>query len=156
MIFSRLKVKINQMNGWRRAWLVLTILGILYAMLVKPIIEAESFRNSTYSSMWAAERNLENPECREYSVQPLDTLPQPKFTDSEGKTGCYFLYSQRKYHNQTTVPYTKEQLRNDVFSQIWSYTGTLSLFFGAIAIFLSAVVYFAGFVIAWIISGFKK
>ena len=153
---NRLKLKLSRLNGWRRMWLVLTILGILVASLVLPIYEATDFRNQVYRGMWKAQSNLENPDCRAYRDQAFETLPTPAFTDSEGKTGCYFLYSQRKFHNPTTVPYTEEQLRKDVFIQIWSYTGGTALVFSMVAIFLSALVYFVGFVISWIISGFNK
>ena len=156
MLMNRLKLKLSRLNGWRRAWLVLSVVGILYAMLILPIIEAKDLRVAIYTNKFAVQRELNNPECVDYINNSLSSLPRPQYSFDEGRTGCYHLYTQRESHNPSTVPYTQTQLDKDIFIQVWSYTGLLSLLFVVVAMILSAVAYFSGFVISWIMSGFNK
>jgi len=153
-MFIKFKTRLNKLNGWRRAWFVLTALGLFYGIFIHSSIEASKNDLSTYQYKWAVERELSNPECLLFKNSPFDKLIEPPYTDSEGKTGCYHLYNYRKYHNQITVPYTKDKLDSDVFYEFWSIRGQLALVFGFYAIALSALAYFAGFLIAWVKTGF--
>lgn len=155
-MLSSFKAKISRMNGWRRAWLVLSLLGIFYATFIHALQEAGTHDLSRYKYKWAVEANLNNPECQPYISKPFNTLSEPPFTLGEGKTGCYYLFNYRKHNNQTTVPYNKEQLDKDFFYELWSDRGALVLFYGAFAVAISALVYFGGFLVAWVLAGFRR
>ena len=142
-------------NGWKRLWLVLSVLGLLYAAVINPQIVGKDIAAIRYPSIAAAERELSNPECQPYSAKPFAELAQPKYVDEYGSEGCYNLYSYRKYFNQTKVPLTAEDIDREFSDQIgdemlsWAGAGFVA------SIMLSALVYFLGVVVAWVVSGFR-
>ena len=153
---SRFKAKLNRMNGWRRAWFVLSVLGFVCAITILPIKTNAPYERAAYEIKWAVEKNLAKPDCLQYSLQPFDKLVEPPWAGFNEPTGCYNLYAYRKHNNQVSFPYTKQQLDKDFAVKIWSDLGLAALIYGVIAIVLSALIYFAGFLVAWVLAGFRR
>jgi hypothetical protein len=155
-MLSRLKAKINRMNGWRRAWLVISVLGFVFAITIAPLNVHAPYERAAYDEKWAVEKNLDNPDCLQYSLQPFEKLVEPPWAGLNDPKSCYRLYAYRKHNNQVSFPYTKQQLDKDFAIKIWSDLGLIALIYGVIAILLSALVYFAGFLVAWVLAGFRR
>jgi hypothetical protein len=129
---------------------------LLYLAVVNPFVLSSQHELSVYEYQWAVQNELKNPECRLYTTKPLIELTEPEYRDRDGKEGCYHIYNQRKYHNPTKVPYTSDDLNKDGLQEIWgvilAYSGLG--FVGGIV--LSAVAYFLGVLVAWVLVGFRK
>jgi len=125
-------------------------------ILINPFVLSSQNNLSRYQYRWAVERELKNPECREYSIKPLVELTEPEYQDSDGNKGCYHIYNYRKFNNPTKVPYTPDDLGSDFTHEVWSEILMLSGLGAVGAIVLSALVYLLGVVVAWVIMGFRK
>lgn len=125
-------------------------------ILINPFVLSNQSSLPRYQYRWAVERELKNPECRQYSIKPLVELTEPEYQDSDGNKGCYHVYNYRKYNNPTKVPYTSDDLDSDFRREIWGEILVLSGLGAVGAIVLSALVYFLGVVVAWVITGFRK
>ena len=153
---NRLKNWLRTANGWKRLWFVLSAFGLLYMMLLNPFVLSSQSNLSRYQYRWAVEKELKNPECRIYSMKPLIELTEPEYQDSEGNKGCYHIYNYRKYNNSTKVPYSSVELDKDFTQELWGEIFALSGLGVLGSIVLSALVYFLGKMVAWVISGFIK
>ncbi len=150
-----LKIWLENANGWKRLWFSLTILLFLYVIFINPFFLTTKNSSSSWEYRWAVERELKNPECKEFSEKPLSELVEPEYQDLNGEKGCYHIFNQRKYNNPTKIPYTAEDVDSDFKKELWGEILLLSgLGFLGAAIF-SGVAYFLGIIVAWIISGFK-
>lgn len=125
-------------------------------ILINPFVLSNQSSLSRYQYRWAVERELKNPECRLYSIKPLVELTEPEYQDSDGNKGCYHIYNYRKYNNPTKVPYTSDDLDSDFRREVWGEILVLSGLGAVGTIVLSALVYFLGVVVAWVITGFRK
>ncbi|MFA5940269.1 MAG: hypothetical protein WC809_13005 [Sinimarinibacterium sp.] len=152
---SKLKNWLQTANGWRRLWFVLSAFGLFYTTIVNPFVFSSRNDLSAYQYRWAVEKEFKNPECQSYSAKPLTELTEPEYQDSEGNSGCYHIYNYRKYNNPTQTPYTPDDLDRDFRDELWSELLMLSGLGFVGAIVLSAVVYFLGVVLAWIVRGFR-
>lgn len=153
---NKLKNWLRTANGWKRLWFVLSAFGLFYMMVVNPFVLSSQNNLSRYQYRWAVEKEFKNPDCQQYSMKPLIELTEPEYQDSEGNKGCYHIYNYRKYNNPTKVPYTTDDLDKDFTQELWSEILGLSGFGVVGAIVLSALVYFLGAVVAWVITGFRK
>jgi len=153
---NRIKNWLRTANGWKRLWFVLSAFGLFYMILINPFVLSNQSSLPRYQYRWAVERELKNPECRQYSIKPLVELTEPEYQDSDGNKGCYHVYNYRKYNNPTKVPYTSDDLDSDFRREIWGEILVLSGLGAVGAIVLSALVYFLGVVVAWVITGFRK
>jgi len=143
-------------NGWQRLWIVISSLSLFYGILIFPFLATENQSQSRYEYRRAVEREMRNPECTVFMQEAFQKLTEPKYTDSDGRSGCYHIYNYRKYHNQTTVPYTEEVLNKDFHQQ-----GVID-FFGLagigvlLALVFSGLIYGTGATIRWIRRGFAS
>ncbi len=153
---NRIKNWLRTANGWKRVWFVLSAFGLFYIVLINPFVLSNQSSLSRYQYRWAVERELKNPECRQYSIKPLVELTEPEYQDSDGNKGCYHIYNYRKFNNPTKVPYTSDDLDSDFRHEVWSEILGLSGLGAVGAIVLSTLVYFLGVVVAWVITGFRK
>lgn len=153
---NRLKNWLRTANGWKRLWFVLSAFGLFYMTVVNPFVLSSQNNLSRYQYRWAVEKEFKNPECRLYSIKPLIELTEPEYQDSEGNKGCYHIYNYRKYNNPTKVPYTSDDLGKDFTQELWGEIVALSGLGVVGTMVLSALVYFLGVVVAWVITGFRK
>lgn len=153
---NKLKTWLRTANGWRRLWFVLSAFGLFYMAVINPFVLRTSDNLSAYQYRWAVEKELKNPECRPYSTRPFTELTEPEYQDSEGNKGCYHIYNYRKYHNPTKAPYTADDLNKDFRSEVWSEILALSGLGLVGAAVISAIVYFLGAIVAWVLMGFRK
>ena len=142
-------------NGWKRLWLVLSVLGFLYATVLNPLFGNNLSYQSRYEYRTAVERELNNPLCLAYTLRPLAELVEPEFTDAYGSEGCYHIYNQRKFNNPTKVPYTAEDLDSEFQQEVRGEMLALAGIGFVGSLMLSALVYFLGVVVAWVVSGFR-
>lgn len=147
---------LRESNGWQRLWLVFSILSLFYGVLILPFMLTKDGNLANYRYKWAVEREMRNPECLSFIKDPLEKLTEPKFTDSEGTTGCYHIYNQRQHHNKTTVPYTEDMLNKDFYNERVMDLLEIAGIGGLLALFCSAVIYGAGATIRWILRGFTS
>jgi len=155
-MMKNLKNWLQTANGWKRLWFALSSFGLFYMTVISPFILSDRNSPSSYQYRWAVERELKNPECRPYSTTPVLELTEPSYQDGEGNKGCYHLYNYRKYTNPEKVPYTAADLDRDFKWELWSDIFALSGLGAVIAAIVSAVVYFLGSVVAWVLTGFRK
>lgn len=142
-------------NGWQRIWFVLSVITFLYGSVVFPFKTYNENSRWLYEFRGAVARNLQNPDCNDYSTKPIDQLSEPEYF-REGEKGCWHLYTYRKSNNPMTIPYTLETLDHDFNKERWSEILSNSVSFGAVAIVFSALIYWFGVVIAWVVVGFRR
>src|SRR5262245_15649992 len=143
------------MNGWQRLWFVLTCLafvgfGVAYPFL---FINQTDLAESDYRRRLI--RDLDSPRCRDYAIRPLSQLTEPPF-DFEGG-GCYHLYLSRQFGNKSGIePYTLAayDAHRAADKREQFFIGVA--IFGGFVLVVSALVYFLGFLVAWIRRGFRQ
>ena len=136
------------MNGWQRLWLVGTVCLGLWFIGWWPLTMVGDGRNANLSYRLELMVDFNDPNCKEYTVRPLPTLREPRITEP-----CYRIFQSRQYDD--TVPYTieaydrrdDEHWRDFYLSAVgWGAGGTLVI---------SALVYLIGWIVGWIIRGFR-
>ena len=147
----KLKTWLQQANGWRRLWFVLSSISILYMILINPFVLNNQTNHFSYERKWKIEDDFENPVCKPYIEQSIKTLTEPEFGSS-----CYYLYSERRYQEHDVYPYTLEKYESDFEWREWK--NILGIMGGGllITIIISGLVYLFGVIIKWISIGFKK
>ena len=143
-----IKEKIASANGWQRLWLVTTVGCFVYFAWIVPIQQMDEMNVFRYKEKWAVEEEMKNPVCKDYMLKPFDQLE--KSTDA-----CYNIYVEREYaenNAQLTPESYKKKFREDQSSRLMTYIQTGLI----VAVALSALLYAAGAVVAWVVSGFKK
>jgi hypothetical protein len=100
---------------------------------------------------WSIEKDFANPACQDYQVRPISELREPASDQA-----CWHIYLSRKYDDTRTVPYTLAVYDRKSHAY-WRNYYLQGLGIGIIGtVTLSALVYFAGWVIAWILRGFRR
>lgn len=148
----KLKTWLQQANGWKRLWFVLSSISILYMVLINPFVLNDKNNISKYEWKWKVEDDFKKPECITYIEKPINLLIHPK----DGST-CIYLYAERKIRQEHDVyPYTLEKYESDFEWREWK--NILGIMGGGllITIIISGLVYFFGVIINWIRIGFKK
>jgi hypothetical protein len=143
---------LNRMNGWQRLWLVFTTLSFIGFGVLYPL----SFYGPTWGERQYREsfiKDLQSPACSAYISKPLRDLVEPPF--SEGGT-CWHLYTSRRYGKADIFPYTIERYDEVQAQQDREFVLEGMAVAGGITLFLSALLYGTGFLIAWIRRGFAK
>jgi hypothetical protein len=144
---------LSRMNGWQRLWFVLTALafigvGIVYSFLeayrVSPI-EIE-YRNSLM-------QDFSSGKCSDYLSKPIKQLSEP---DSNIVGGCWHIYVSRTFDKVDTTPYSIEVHDQKEASRRNSNFVTGIMLYGGLTLGCSLLVYFAGFLTAWIRRGFAQ
>ncbi len=141
-------------NGWQRIWFVGTVICFLYFIVIYPLAETNKGSSFRYSTKWAIENEMKNPECAVYMSGTFSELKEPDF-DPDGRTGCYNIYVHRKYWDENK-PITKSSYDEHFVSEERERWATYIGMGALIAVVLSAFVYGAGVVVSWIVRGFKR
>jgi hypothetical protein len=144
---------VGHTNGWQRIWLVATMLGLFYALLINPFVQNNGGSAGPYDFKWAVEREMKNPACTEYMSKPFIALIAPAY--DEGATGCWHIYTYRRYLDGNKA-ITEESYESHFVAEHWKNIGQYALLGLIVVSVLSSLVYGAGKVFAWVIGGFKK
>ena len=146
---------LSRLNGWRRLWLVASIVSLGWFGLVYPFLIWGSDSPGNLEYRRAIERDFRNSDCSRYTFTDFADLSEPPF--GNGGT-CWHIYTSRsidrKKHGDQ-IPYTLPVY--DQNHSAWRREQLLmAAAFGSVAsLILSAVVYGIGWVIAWIMQGFQ-
>jgi hypothetical protein len=153
---NKFRAWLKNANGWRRLWFVLSVFGLFFAVVINPFNENSRGYSSRLEFRLKVEEDLQNPECRDYYTKPLNQLVEPPFLDEDGNERCWHLFTHRKFDDPTTVPYTLADLKRNFTKEERNNLLVLSAFGFVVTAILSALVYWLGLVVAWVIGGFKK
>ena len=140
-------------NGWQRIWFVCSAICFLYFVIIYPLSETRKNSIIRYEMLWAAEKEMRNPNCASYMGSEFRGLAEPQYSN-DGST-CYHIYSHRKYADDN-APITEEIYQQRFVSnerQAWLIHIIIGFF---TATFMAAFVYGIGVVVGWIIRGFRK
>jgi hypothetical protein len=141
-----IKESLSRLNGWRRLWLVGSILGLLYALVWgQNVGDFYSFPKD------AVRTGFKNPECAHIVAMPAGTEPKDR---PNGTSPCWELYLYRSIYKDAanTAEGYVEHWTSLQTSRLLEKTGA-GLLMWAIGISLT---YFVGWVVAWVIGGFRK
>ena len=135
----------QRLNGWRRLWLVATAAVAVWFVVVWPLQALKG------ASERETEKEFESGQCWIYQTEPLEKLREPGLSD-----GCWYIYESRKYDNVSELPYTLEAYKKHQFaSDRKQYLIALSIGLAGTAI-ASGLVYFLGWLVGWILAGFRQ
>jgi hypothetical protein len=143
----------SRLNGWRRLWLALTVFAAIIAVLGGFLQGGGSGGSWQYDQ--AVRNEFDNPACVETATRPFNQLVEPEF-DSEGKGGCWHIYTHRQFQSDPDRILTMELYRHDQTVYIWKSIGVLSAIYLAMVLIGSAIVYALGKTVAWIRVGFRS
>lgn len=147
---SKIKTWLDQSNGWKRVWFVLTILGLLYSVYLSIFDNNQTYSGISYFKNDIHE-DFQKTECKPYIYESLESLKKPDILDN-----CYYIYLERSVLPKDIHPYTEDTYLKELNFKYWSGLGSLFSVYSLITLFLSGIVYLIGWVIYWIIKGFKK
>jgi hypothetical protein len=143
--------RLARLNGWQRLWLVGSICLGLWFIGWWPLTVAGEQHYQSWDYRIAIEKEFTNPGCRDYQERPINALHEPGLGQD-----CYYIYFSRRYGDTRTVPYTLAAYDRNRDAQ-WRNAYLIGLFFGSAGtVIVSALVYFVGWVMAWIIRGFRR
>ncbi|WP_144259653.1 hypothetical protein [Methylocystis sp. ATCC 49242] len=145
-------MNLNKLNGWQRLWLVASCLLFLGFGLFYPYTLVYGVNLSEYQYREATLKDFASGNCSEYINRPFPQLKEPAYSERGGS--CWHLYTHRKY-DPSPPPFSMEQYDKSMATHRRGEFQDAFLLFGGVSIVASAVVYFFGFLIAWIIRGFK-
>src|SRR5262245_14762140 len=145
---------LRKLNGWQRLWLVGTVVLGLWFVGVWPLLELAPSHQSNFEYRMGLKRDLENPQCRIYQTARFETLHEPKYGEP-----CNHIYISRSVDERrdkpVQLPYTLEAYDKEA-DRHWREAFAVVLGIGfAATLLISAGVYFLGWVIAWIVAGFR-
>jgi len=141
--------RLSRLNGWRRLWLVATAGTAIWFVVVWPVKSLGDMQSGRYSYDRAIEKDFASGQCLTYQTAPLEKLQEPVYGNA-----CWHIYTSRKYDN--TVPYTLEAHKssNSAESRDW-YLIKLGIGAAGTAI-ASGLVYFLGWLVGWVVAGFRQ
>jgi hypothetical protein len=144
----------SRMNGWQRIWLVLTGLALVIGGLFYPyhLVYMNKYRDSLYRE--SIIKDLQSPQCSSYVSQPISSLKKPQFISGGGS--CWHIYTSRNQANDDAYPYSlaaydanePDRKQRDFFAFAENII--------VMVLIASLLLYFAGFLVAWIRRGFAK
>jgi hypothetical protein len=139
--------------GWQWLWLVATVALGLWFVGIWPLLKAGDTYSSSFDYHKSIIKDFENPQCRNYQTRPLGELREPPW----GSGGsCWHIYTSRKYDASVPPPCTLRDYEN-YRNSWWLQTYFMVLGIGtAMTVLISAVVYFLGWVVGWILRGFRQ
>ncbi|WHQ70102.1 hypothetical protein [Methylorubrum extorquens] len=146
---------LNRMNGWQRLWFCLSALSLLIFGIVYPYVtiidgvNSQSnweYRNVTRSEVWSG-------QCDDYVNKEFSQLQEPRYSSTENT--CYHIYNSRRF-SATQGPYDEERLAAERLSEArWDALGFVAIASVGVLI-ASGLVYFLGWMVAWVRRGFAK
>ena len=139
---------LHRLNGWRRLWLVATAAAALWFVVLWPLtVRKDHYVTSGYSR--DIEKEFASGQCQAYQTAPFDRLKEPKYSEA-----CWHIYTSRQ--SDSTVPYTLEAYNSN--RAAWHrnvYFWALGIGAAGTAI-ASGLVYFFGWLVGWILMGFRQ
>ena len=140
------------LNGWRRLWLLVTGLGVVAALVSSAFIGILT-NNSAGSIAFAqfVEDAVSYPGCASFLTTPFDQIREP---DSTSK--CWSIYATRSLDRDAPLPYTIERYREWHSAQRWSQLWQTLAVLLPLALGFSALLYAAGWLVAWVRRGFQQ
>lgn len=144
------------MNGWQRIWFVLTmVIWICAAILYPAYMVAQSVMKLDESIGRPILAEYASGKCNSYISEPLASLTEPD--SNRPPPNCSYIYNLRTIDSKrglTETPYTLEQFKANNQAKAWE---KFRSGFDPISILValgSVVVYFLGWLIAWVRRGF--
>jgi hypothetical protein len=138
--------RLQRLNGWRRLWLVATAALALWFVVLWPL---QALNDYTYQR--ETEKAFESGQCWTYQTEPLEKLREPGLND-----GCWYIYESRKYDKDIVLPYTLEAYKNHQ-SALHRRDYLIALGAGVAGTAIaSGLVYFLGWLVGWILTGFRQ
>ncbi|CAO4185280.1 hypothetical protein [Methylorubrum extorquens] len=146
---------LNRMNGWQRLWFVLSALSLLIIGIVYPYVTVIDGVNS--QSNWeyrnATRSEVRSGLCDDYINKKLSQLKEPRYSSTENT--CYHIYTAR-WFSKTQGPYDEERFVAERYSEArWDALGFVGIASVCVLI-ASGLVYFLGWMVAWVRRGFAK
>lgn len=143
----------GKMNGWQRLCFVATCLAFL-ASLWTAYTFVYGYKPSEWDYRRKIEADLASDKCTAYTRELFAKLPKPEF--GSGGT-CWHIYTHRRYaSNPDRLPFTLETYdRDSAEYKLDEFLKGLSFLLAATLV-CSGLVYLSGWVLAWIIRGFRK
>lgn len=140
-----MKVWLRNANGWQRLWFVGSSLLIFYSVLIFPFTQANGVSSASriYISM-------SDPKCNRYMTETIESLHEPEVTDV-----CWSLWSQRRYVDPVTVPYSADVLAREHRNKWLNEFAILAAIGGILALIFSGLIYALGTTVRWVIAGFS-
>jgi hypothetical protein len=150
---SEIKIgsRLQRLNGWRRLWLVATAAAALWFVVVWPLLSLRDVQSGEYDYRREIEKEFASGQCRIYQTEPFEKLREPGLND-----GCWYIYEDRKYDKDIVLPYTLEAYKSKKSAyDREQYLIALSVGVAGTAI-ASGLVYFLGWLVGWILTGFRQ
>jgi hypothetical protein len=147
--------RLQRLNGWRRLWLVATAALGLCFVVVSPLLALKDagFGREDYDR--SIEKEFASGQCQTYQTAPIEKLREPAYDDG-GKGGCWHIYTARKSEDSKSVPYTLEVYKSDQSAYARNqFLIALSIGVAGTAI-ASGLVYLLGWLVGWILTGFRR
>ena len=141
--------RLQRLNGWRRLWLVATAALAIWFVVVWPLQSLKDWQLERHDYDRAIEKEFESGQCQTYQTAPLESLREHGYSE-----GCWHIYLSRKYDD--TVPYTFEAYKRN--NSAWDreqYLFALGMGVAGTAI-ASGLVYFLGWLVGWVVTGFRQ
>jgi hypothetical protein len=154
MAIQRFKEWLKDSNGWQRIWFVATLVVISYFVFVFPFVETGRHNIFRYEQYRAIEKEFLREDCARYMSERFENLEVPNFSVNSD-TGCYRIYRERE-SLPDHKPITPDDYRKEFESAHWDrfFVAMVSgLLFAAL---LSAIFYGFGYVVAWVLKGFRR
>ncbi|MGN7124352.1 hypothetical protein [Methylorubrum thiocyanatum] len=144
---------LNRMNGWQRLWVVLSALSLVIFGIVYPYVTVVGAVNS--GADWeyrnAARKEVRSGKCDDYINGEFSRLAAPAFSLTEPT--CYHIYYSR-YFSKTKGPYEEKQDLDERLAEArWDALGFVGIA-SACVLIASGLVYFLGWLVAWVRRGF--
>jgi hypothetical protein len=145
--------RLQRLNGWRRLWLVGTAAVAVWFVVVWPLQLLRDWRVGRVHYNLAIGDDFNSGQCSTYQTAPFEKLREP---DSLKDGGCWHIYTSRKYDSTNTVPYTLEvYTSHNSAEDRQQYLIGLGIGAAGTAI-VSGLVYFLGWLVGWILTGFRQ
>jgi len=145
---------LSRMNGWQRLWFVFSALALVIFGLLFPYREANQHISSNFHYRESLAKDYQSGRCSAYINQPLNSLREPPF--ESGGRGCWHIYTSRFYAKKDTFPYTLAVYDAEKAQEKLEGFFTLTAIYGGLTLAGSALLYFAGFLVAWVRRGFAQ
>ena len=157
---TKIRSRLQRLNGWRRIWLVATAAVAVWFVVVWPL-QAFKYDPSEDHYRRAIEKDFASGQCLTYQTAPIESLREPAFSDEGGS--CWYIYtsrnspdSGRKFEASKSVPYTLEVYDRDHSAWVRrNYLGGLSIGVAGTAI-ASGLADFLGWLVGWVLTGFRQ
>ncbi len=122
---------------------------------MQPLAESSRHREALFGLYKEARLEFSVPQCKGYQTAPFATLSEPKGNELN-PANCAHIWRTRAQSSNPDRPYLEEDLEENIDDSV-SRTWRWQVLFGAVQTAVFAVLlYFFGWVIAWVVRGFRR